>query len=104
MEFEIVGETPPEVGDVFKSNYDSDEFFRKFVDKNGYIRITEWRGGLLYSTPGNVLGLILSKEVDTSGWKISLSWTSHKKGDAICVYRKKGEDDKFWYEININGF
>jgi hypothetical protein len=96
MEFEIVSKTDPKAGEVFKSYYNSDEFFRKFVDKYRRVRIAEWgSGGLLYSTPGNVLGLMLSKELDTEGWKISLSWCNKKMGDALCIYRKK-ENEKLW--------
>jgi len=95
MQFEIVEGTDPNAGEIFQSFVDNDEFFSRFVEKNNYIRIVNWKNGLLYSTPGNVLGLILAREFDTSEWNISLSWKRQKKSDVLCVH-KKGDDDKFW--------
>jgi len=81
------------------ANYDTvvdDEFFKKYTEKNGRTRVVEWGGGTLYSSPGNVVGIILRSEFDASSWTTSLSWNGqHKNKDALCVY-KKGNDEKYW--------
>lgn len=92
MEFEFVGNTHTT---AYQDLLETDDFFKRYAEKNKRLRVKDWKGGILYSSPGNVLGIILANEIDTSEWRISLLWTNQKKGDTLCVY-KKGDDDRFW--------
>jgi hypothetical protein len=82
------------VEEAYSSHINNDEFFRKYDKSSVHIRAVEWKNGILYSSPGNTVGIILSKEFDSSMWKTSLMWKDEKEKD-ISVY-KKCQDEKYW--------